>query len=390
MNEKQKVRLFPYFLILFEIAIYLSNDMYLPSMPTIAQDLSLTQHQIQNTLTFWFLGASSLQFIMGPLSDCYGRRAVIIFGGVCFVVSSAVCAMSNSLGILLIARFVQGTAICSALVAGYAAIHELFNTYQAIKILAFMSAVTILAPAFGPLFGALLAQFTSWRYIFWFLFVFGLATIILLFLYMPESNTRKHKLNIRTILQDYRQILTNTEFMLPTVSYCLLVCIYFVWMFEAPFIMIEVYGHSTLYYGLAQAFIFGCFFLGAELTKLILSKHNVHFLLKFSIVISLLGTVLFAVFAKLFDDMLLSIICMMIIATGTSMLFGPLNRIAVESSTQPMGRRTAVFSTAMSAFGALIGWLLTLVTVDDLSTIAGCIIICMGLATLTILQTRIH
>lgn len=78
MHEKQKIRYLPYLIVFHEIAVYLSNDMYLPSLPAITQSLGLTQEQTQNTLTFWFLGASALQFIYGPLSDRFGRKIIII------------------------------------------------------------------------------------------------------------------------------------------------------------------------------------------------------------------------------------------------------------------------------------------------------------------------
>jgi DHA1 family multidrug/chloramphenicol efflux transport protein-like MFS transporter len=389
MNHKQKIWLLPYLLILFETVVYLSNDMYLPSMPAIARDLGLTQEQTQSTLTLWFLGASALQFILGPLSDRYGRRPIIVIGALSFVLSSAACAVAHTLPLLLIARFIQGSAICSILVAGYAAIHELFKTKEAIKILALMAAITILAPAFGPLFGALIVQFYSWRYIFWFLAAIGSLSFISLFIYMPESNHNKHKLHIKTIARDYMKILSNKEFMLPCISYCLLVGVFFLWMFEAPFLMMEVYGASTLYYGVSQIFIFGCFFIGAELTNWLLNKYDLGILVKTATLAALLGTIIFAVTAKIYDSMIFSIMCLMLISTGSSMLFGPLNRLAIEACDQPMGRRTAVFSTMLSLFGALCGWILTLITVNTLTTISILITGCMTIATVTLLLTKV-
>jgi DHA1 family multidrug/chloramphenicol efflux transport protein-like MFS transporter len=389
MNHKQKIWLLPYLLILFEIVVYLSNDMYLPSMPAIARDLALTQEQTQSTLTLWFLGASALQFILGPLSDRYGRRPIIVIGALSFVLSSAACAMAYTLPLLLISRFIQGSAICSILVAGYAAIHELFKTKEAIKILALMGAITILAPAFGPLVGALIVQFYSWRYIFWLLTAIGALSFISLFIYMPESNQNRHKLHIKTIARDYIKILSNKEFMLPCISYCILVGVFFLWMFEAPFLMMEIYGASTLYYGASQIFIFGCFFVGAELTNLLLNRYDLGKLVKIATATILLGTVIFAVTAKIYDSMFISIICLMLISTGSSMLFGPLNRLAIEACNQPMGRRTAVFSTMLSLFGALCGWILTLITVNTLSAISILIIVCVATATVTLLLTKV-
>ncbi len=79
----------------------------------------------------------------------------------------------------------------------------------------------------------------------------------------------------------------------------------------------------------------------------------------------------------------------MFVSTGSSMLFGPLNRLAIEASKQPMGRRTAVFSTILSLFGALCGWILTLITVNNLVSLAVLIIICTSCATIILLFTKV-
>lgn len=390
MHETKKIRYLPYLIIFHEIAVYLSNDMYLPSMPAIAKTLRLTQDQTQSTLTLWFLGASALQFILGPISDRYGRKIVIIFGGVCYVIASAVCATATTLPWLLLARFVQGTAVCSVLVAGYAAIHELFGTKEAIKILSIMAAITILAPAFGPLVGALLIQFYSWRYLFWLLFVLGIMSTTLLFLFMPESNKVKHNINPATISKDYFNIVTNLNFILPTLGYCLLFAIYYFWMFEAPFLMIDIYGRSPLYYGLSQALIFSGFFFGAELIRRLLEKYSLKIIIRYGAVIALLLCVILTVAAKLFDSMPFSVLCLMGISMATSVLFGPLNRLAIEAcTTQPMGRITAVFSTIVGLFGAFCGWLLMLIQVESLIAISLLISICMLSALALIFFTKV-
>src|SRR5687767_13683065 len=125
--DKKALRFFPFIVIFFETTLYLSNDMYLPCIAIIANDLSLTQNQVQATLTFWFMGASCLQLILGPVSDRFGRKKIVMISCVFFVLASIACALSFNLLTFLIARFIQGAAVCS-LLAAYAAIHELYTT----------------------------------------------------------------------------------------------------------------------------------------------------------------------------------------------------------------------------------------------------------------------
>src|SRR3989338_1001265 len=64
----------------FEAITYLSTDMYLPALPIIQTEFHLTHAQVQLTLTWWFIGASMLQLILGPLADKWGRRPILFFG----------------------------------------------------------------------------------------------------------------------------------------------------------------------------------------------------------------------------------------------------------------------------------------------------------------------
>ncbi len=387
MTNITKKLFFPYLLIMYEVILYLSNDMYLPSMPTIATDLALTEHQIQATLTFWFLGASSLQFILGPISDRFGRRKVILGGALCFIIASIFCAIADSLSTLLLARLIQGTAICT-LVAGYAAVHESFATKDAIKLFAIIGAITILAPALGPLFGSIIVQFASWRYIFWILAIASLLIFVALLCYLPETNKKRKKLNIKAIRKDYIKIVSNKDFMIPCMSYFLLVAVEFLWAFESPFIMIEVYHTSIMYYGAAQTIIFGCFLLGAMATKWLLDRYSVKVLIKHGLTLTITGTILFWVISILYPTIVAGIGCMMLIALGTSMLVAPLTRLALASCKQPTGMVTAMFTSATNLAGVAVGVLLIFNKTDSLLYVATVTAICVAIVSLLIMRLR--
>lgn len=389
MRLAPQIKFFPFLLVLYEITLYLSNDMYLPSMPAIAKDLHLTQDQTQNTLTLWFLGASSFQFLIGPISDRYGRKNIISIGGALFIISSLVCALTSDLVAMYAARFVQGSTICFIVVAGNAAIHESYSTKEAIKWLALLGAITILAPALGPLCGAIVVEFASWRDIFWFLVIMGCISFVLGLLFMVETNVKPHPLHIRTILRDYFSVVINKKFMLPCMGYCFLVGIFFFWMFESPFIIIENFNHSTMFYGLAQTCIFSIFFVGAQVTKWWLDRYHLYTLIRASTAITMIGVFALLITSILWNNIYLAIASMMFISLGASMLFGPINRIAIEASKEPMGRRIAVFSTAISVGGVICGWTISVVDASNLYALSVLITVCTILATLMILQTKI-
>lgn len=389
MKKAQRLHIFLYLFVLYEITVYLSNDMYLPAMPAIALDLGLTQDQIQSTLTFWFLGSGSLQLLMGPMSDSYGRKPIISIGGALFVISSAICALTSSLPIMLAARFVQGSSICFIVLAGYAAIQESFSTKEAIKWLALLGSITILAPALGPLGGAIMVEFISWRYIFWLFVALGLISFVSVLIIMPETNTNPHPLHLRTIGRDFVKIITNKDFMLPCLGYCLLVGIFFFWMFESPFIIIEQLRYSKLFYGLAQTVIFSVFFVGAKVTDWWLTRNSLKSLINTGLAITMVGVLALLLTSMGWNNIYLAIACMVLISFGSSMLFGPVNRLTIEASKQPMGRRIGVFSTTIGLCGALCGWIITIVDGQNLQILSVLVTICAVLSVVLIMQTKI-
>ena len=89
--------LFPPFLILYEFCTNMSNDMYLPALPLIAKELQSSLSLVQLTITAWLAGSMAIQLIVGPLSDFYGRRLVLLGGGLLFLLSTLGCSLSPSL-----------------------------------------------------------------------------------------------------------------------------------------------------------------------------------------------------------------------------------------------------------------------------------------------------
>ncbi|HLB42056.1 MAG TPA: MFS transporter, partial [Gammaproteobacteria bacterium] len=139
MNRKTDDMTFPWWLVVYEIAVYLSMDAYMPALPKIAYAFGVDSHTAQLTAIVWMLGGLLVQLVFGPLSDRYGRRPILLFGGGLYVVSTIVCAFSSDIHTMLIARFFQGMAMPSMFIAGYAAINELFESEKAVKILARMN-----------------------------------------------------------------------------------------------------------------------------------------------------------------------------------------------------------------------------------------------------------
>lgn len=353
MRNAKTSLLFPIALVFYEIATYLSNDMYLPSLPTLAEDFHSDENIAQHTLLAWFLGSASMQLFMGPLSDRFGRKVVLISGGVFFIFSSLVCATTHDMWVMMLARFIQGSTVCSVVVAGYSAIHEYYPTKMAIKIIAIMGSVTILAPAIGPLIGALIIEVSHWRYIFYLLAFWAIVGLSLLTSIMPETNPHKVPLNIKEILIDYLAISQSKTFLSYMLPFCLLFMAIICWVVESPFIIIKTYKMSVLEFGYIQAFVFGGFIAGAQATQTLVNKFEPLKIIHYGLLISVVSALLFMLSCCFTTNLYWIVTLMMMICFGSSMAFSPLNRGAIESCNEPMGRRMAIFTSYMSFFGVI-------------------------------------
>lgn len=361
MTTLKKSLLFPIALVFYEIVTYLSNDMYLPSLPQITRDMHITQDLAEYTLLFWFLGSASMQLFMGPLSDRYGRKIVLLIGCLLYMVSSFVCAITPNIYLFLGARFIQGTSICSMVVAGYAAIHESYDSTQAIKIIALMGSVSILAPAFGPLLGAVIVTYYDWRYIF---YVLGFSAIIaMLFLgkVMPETNPVKVPLHFKDIMVDFLIIAKRKQFLHFMLPYCLLFVSFICWIVESPFVIIDVHHKTPLEYGYIQLAVFGAFIAGAQIVHFCAGRVTPKRLINIGMSIALAAVLMLVLVSILNSEAYYAPIgLIMLFSMGAAIAFGPLNRSAIESCTEPMGRRMSIFSTYMNTFGVIGTVLVTL------------------------------
>lgn len=360
MKGERVSLIFPLALVFYEIGTYLANDMYLPSLPAIGKDLHISQKMTQYTLLTWFLGSASMQLLMGPLADRFGRKVIVLMGALLFILSSFVCAYTSDITLMLIARFIQGSAVCSVVVAGYAAIHELYDTKTAIKVMGIMGAVTILAPAFGPLIGALIIKYGHWRDIFIVLGTWGVVASLILFIVMPETMKHHVPLNIKAILSDYVSITLRKEFLVFMIPFCLIFVSFIGWIVDSPFLIIEQHHLSAVIYGLLQLLVFGCFILGTLLTRLLIYRLTPEEVSYIGLSIASMGALfLWAAFVAFPESLTLIVLFMSIISFGSAVCFGPLNRLAVDACHEPMGRRIAISSTFMNTFGVLATFLVT-------------------------------
>lgn len=327
--------IFPLLLVLYETALYLSNDAYLPALPAISKEFSSSISLTQLTLTLWFLGSSGIQLFIGPLCDRFGRRPILLIGGLVFILSTIGCSIASNIETLLIARFIQGLSIPTMIIAGYSVIHELFDQKQAIKTLAFMNSITVLAPSLGPLAGGLLLYVMHWRGLFGILAVWAILTLCGLWKIMPEtlSSEKKHPLEIKNTLKIYWSILSNIVFIMNNLIAGCAFGAMIAWICASSFLCIEKFHYTFIQYGIVQAVIFGGFIFGSRLVQSIIEKFSLTAILRLSMFLIFSSSLSMFLLSLIISNNLMTIIIPMIfLAVGAGLGYAILNRLAVEAS----------------------------------------------------------
>lgn len=351
--NKRITLLFPLSLILYELPLYLSNTLFLPALPEITKSFHITNVIAQLSVAFWFLGASFFQIILGPLSDHYSRRKILLSGGMLFVFVSLICSFTDSINWFLLSRFFQGYVASTILITGYAEIHEIFGREQAVKTISWMGSITILAPALGPLLGGMLLNWISWRGLFILLTIFTVLSLCLLSIFMPKNRNQLKKLNLKKMIIYYRRILKSFYFWIYTLAFCFLFAALIAWNTFSPFYLMNYFSFNQTQFGWIQLVVYGFFILGINLKGLF--KLEIEQIIKPGLFLTMISFSLSA-WTLLFSPknfyLLMENILLFCLSTG--LVFYSLHRKAIEMPKKsPMATTIAVFSMSKNFFGFL-------------------------------------
>jgi MFS transporter, DHA1 family, multidrug resistance protein len=288
-NKKSLIFLIMFMGILAPILI----DEYAPSMPAMVTSLNSTTSMIQITISLMLLGLCLGQLILGPLSDRFGRRPIVMIGVGLALLASLLCVFAQSADILLIGRFFQGFGSAAAALTCTALIGESFEGDEIARVTGLFILIYGFVPIASPVIGGHIQAWLGWRSNFIFLLLVLAVAFLFFWIKMPETvdASKSEKLHINLLARAYGAVLTNKKYMSAVIGGMFSWATIITFSLLGPFLIQNTLGFSANAYGYL-ALIAGLGFLAGNLVNTqALKKHAAACVLRCGVYIALLSSI---------------------------------------------------------------------------------------------------
>jgi len=262
---------------------FLATDMYLPAFDILRQSLTTTSQMIGWSLSIFLLGMAIGQLVYGPLSQRFGKKPVLITSLIIFSIGTIICAITSSVELLLVGRFVQSLGAAGATIIWQSFVIEKYDDKTSQRIFATVMPLVALSPALAPLLGAILEVQLGWQSIFYCLLLIGIAWIIRSsFIEFSDKEIRvvqAQKKQLKTsVFKSYLTILKSKTFSGNMVIYAACSAAFFAWLTGSPFAM-SAMGYSGTDIGLSYLPQTIAFIIGGYSCRALLNRHSVDVIL---------------------------------------------------------------------------------------------------------------
>lgn len=249
----------------------LATNIILPAFPVIGADLGASVKDLSSTLSSFFMAFAVGQLFVGPLSDRFGRKPLVVLGLIVFVTGSAICALASNLPQLIVGRIVQALGVCATSVLSRAIARDLFEGEALARALSLVMVAMAAAPGFSPLLGGAFNNLLGWRATFGAVGVIAILLGVHYLLRLGETNSiGQHKtLALNAVANTYKALLTDRRFIVPATSVSLVIGSLYLFFAMAPAILMEGMGFSpfelALFFASTVFVVFGAGLLAPRL-----------------------------------------------------------------------------------------------------------------------------
>lgn len=272
-------------------------NMFLPSLPAMAAYFQTDYGVMQLSVAVYLAFSAVLQIFVGPLSDKFGRRPLILWGIGIFMVATLGCIFAPNIETFLAFRMMQA-AIATAMVLSRAAVRDMYTQDQAASMIGYVTMGMAVVPMISPALGGILDEWFGWQSVFWALFLLGGLTGLLAWSDMGETAVPSVK-SLTAQFGEYPELLRSPRFWGYALAAGFSSGAFFAYLGGAPFVGQEVFGMSPARLG----FFFGApavgYFAGNFITGRFSTRFGVNQMVLWGCLANALGgTISLLIFAS--------------------------------------------------------------------------------------------
>ncbi len=247
-------------------------DLFIPSFPDLIRQYNLSPALVQLTVSVNFLSYCITSLFVGSMGDRFGRRPVIIYSLLIFILGSIFCAFAPSFPLLVAGRFFQGIGMAGPAVLGYVVIADTVPAEKQPGLLGGLNGMVTLAMAVAPIIGSYINIAFGWRGNFIALLILSIIALLMAVLFVP--NTVKPNPNISLSLKGYLPLLQSWKYMRIFLIICLPATSYWVFIAMGPIVYMEGLDVPIEHFGYYQGAIAGTFSIVSILSLFILGRYS--------------------------------------------------------------------------------------------------------------------
>lgn len=347
------------------------TDFYLPVLPEMTGYFHTTPALASMSLTAGMIGLAAGQLFIGPLTDKYGRKRILVGSMLLFVVASLLCIFSGDIFMFNAMRVLQGLAGAGGIVIAKSMSADMYTGRELAGFMALLGAINGIAPVCAPVVGGLMAGVTSWTGVFAVILAVGLVLMVCS-MFLPETLQPANRIR-KSVIKVYGnlfRVFRNSRFTLSVMAEMACFFMFFAYIASSPFIMQQVYHVSPLGYSLCfglNALMIG---VGAAIATRFRSQGTC---LRFGGLGMLAGTLLLAFLLNTAMPLWIVMLAYIYTLICFGLMQPPLTAIALDSERDNAGAASAIFGASGFVAGAFAS---PLVGIGDITVTSGLVMAC--------------
>ncbi|SES30988.1 multidrug effflux MFS transporter [Corynebacterium cystitidis] len=332
-------------------------DTYIAGLPEITEDLQTTASLTQATLTGFLLALGLTQLVVGPWSDQFGRRKLMLVGLFGATVASVACALAPNIWVLIIARILQGGFGAAGVVLARAAVGDLGQGIGVAKAFAMLMSIQSLAPLVAPIVGGLMIPSLGWRSVFWFLAALAAIMFVSVFFLVPETlpESERSSGGVKASLRDIRVLLNNPTYVAPLTVFVATFAVMFAYIAASPFVLQRIGSLGQVAYSVVFTVNALGLFLMNLVSRALVPKVGPVRLTQGGVVLSVVSVVWLGLGVIAFDTASWAMIPGFFgVVTAAGIILPNASALCIEASADRRGAGSALMGAVQFSFAAII------------------------------------